>query len=403
VIHKESTMFSRTRTRVGLAVLGAASLGLSTMAAAGPLPRAELVKGEDVAAANGRDVELVAKEFGWDLGATARHLEAQRAFGSLIGTIAQKLPDRYAGAEFAPEPGASSRIMVKGKAPDELRSLVAGSGLPVELLEGMRYSERELQQRSVEVVRALGQLGYSEVGSAVLPSGEIQVAVNGDPAAAQKLPRELLDGVSIVQSPKRMIVNEDVEGGVQVYATTGGSCTSGFSVRSTSTGTTGVSTAAHCTGINRYSLPGPNNDPTLFHQSEHLGIFGDVEWKTTTDVEIARYWASPTDNRAVTSVWPAGSYAVNMTTCVHSRINATRSCDQIYSTFVNSLSGLTLVSSLIATDTDNTSPGDSGGPWSFGTIADGGHRGDQWIWFGTRNVFTKADLFPAALGVEVMT
>ena len=84
-------------------------------------------------------------------------------------------------------------------------------------------------------------------------------------------------------------------------------------------------------------------------------------------------------------------------------MNGTRTCDQIYSTFVVSFSGGTMIASLIATDNDNTSPGDSGGPWSFGTIADGGHRGDQWIWFGWRNIFSRAALFPAALGVEVMT
>ena len=39
----------------------------------------------------------------------------------------------------------------------------------------------------------------------------------------------------------------------------------------------------------------------------------------------------------------------------------------------------------------------------LGTEATGSHRGDQWIWFSYRNVFSVADLFPAALGVTVQT
>jgi hypothetical protein len=395
-------MLNVSRSRVVLSVIVATTLGLST--AAGAQDRSSNQgREEESAKADTTDLELLAEQFGWGVEDASRHVDAQREFGHLIDGIAGKYREQYAGAEFAEKPGGTSQIMVKGEAPDDLRQMVKREELPVELVEGKRYSLAELEERSVEVVKALAERGYDEVGAAVLPSGLIQVAVEGDPSRAKDLPERLVDGVEIVQSPERMIRNEVVEGGVRVYATGGGSCTSGFSVRSLSTGATGVSTAGHCTGINRYSLPGPNNDPSLFHQGQHLGIFGDVEWKTSTDVEIARYWASPTDNRPVNIVWPSNGYATNMVTCVHSRVNGTRSCDQIYSTFVISFSGGSLIASLIATDNDSTSPGDSGGPWSFGTIADGGHRGDQWIWFGTRNVFTKAGLFPAALGVAVMT
>ena len=393
-------MFVPPRALRGLLILAAATIGVSTVASAEDRPAPSPARPDDIAQSDGNDVELIAKQFGWDVDATAHHLEAQHAFGQLINTLSLEYKDAYAGAAFAPVPDDRSQIMLKGEAPDGVRELVEKSGLPVEVVDGLKYSEQELQQRTTDIVRGLGRLGYSEVGAAVLPTGQIQVAVNADPSAAQKLGPELLDGVEITQSPDRMIQNEVIEGGVMVYATTGGSCTSGFSVRSLTTGVTGVSTAAHCSGINRYSAPGP--DPSLSFRGEHLGWFGDVEWNSSPDVEIARYWAGPGDNRPVTMVWPSNGYATNMVTCVHSRVNAVRSCDQIYSTFVVSWSNWSLVANLIATNNDNTSPGDSGGPWSFGTIADGGHRGDQWIWFGVRNIFTRAALFPTALGVAVM-
>ena len=149
-----------------------------------------------------------------------------------------------------------------------------------------------------------------------------------------------------------------------------------------------------------YNPPGPNE--SLSFRSQHLGSSGDLEWHATSGNEIDNYMASPTDERDVSTVWPANGFANNMVTCIHSRVQGTRSCDRIYSTNVSSGLFGSGVGSLIAMDNDNTVGGDSGGPWSFGTIADGIHRGDQWIWFGTRNVFSRAANLPAAVGARVM-
>lgn len=344
------------------------------------------------------DTELIAKTFEWSIDDARAHIDAQHRFGTLVHTIATEFTASFTGAEFAEIPGATSTIYIAGKAPSAVERLVADAGLPVELVEGGKYTSDDLDRRSVQLVDAFAEIGL-EAGAAVMPDGQIQVAVNSDPKLATKLPAELLDAVDVVEAPGTIARDEDVTGGVLVYATGGGSCTSGFSVRSRATGTTGVSTAGHCTGINRFSIPGPNNDVALSHQAQHIGTFGDVEWKTSPDVEVPRYMASPAEERDVDVVWPANGYAVDMITCVHSRVNGTRTCDRIYSTSVTSGNA----SNLIATDNDNTSPGDSGGPWSFNTIADGGHKGDLWIWFGWRNVFTKADLFDEAIGVDVIT
>ena len=45
--------------------------------------------------------------------------------------------------------------------------------------------------------------------------------------------------------------------------------------------------------------------------------------------------------------------------------------------------------------------GDSGGPWYTGSFAIGLHQG--WTWaYGRRDVFSRAILLPAALGVEIL-
>ena len=52
-----------------------------------------------------------------------------------------------------------------------------------------------------------------------------------------------------------------------------------------------------------------------------------MEWKTTDHVELAEYWASPSDRRDVRSVetW----YSVNNWYCLYSRMTGVRSCDQV--------------------------------------------------------------------------
>ncbi|MEM7325493.1 MAG: hypothetical protein AAF531_20570 [Actinomycetota bacterium] len=397
---------SRRPRRRGL-VLTAALMAFAVLAgtaAASAQDRKGDGEGIDSRAAAAEDVAIIAKTFGWDRELTAVHMEEQLQFGQLINSVALELSEVYGGAAYAEEPGAVSQIMVKGKAPRELRRLVEKSGLKIEIVDGMKYSERELVDRADTIVDILGE-AHDEVTSAVLPTGEIQIAVSGKLDPRVEIPKELLDGVAIVEGPEDLANPEaDIVGGVLVYATGGGSCTSAFSVRHNTTDEEGVATAAHCTGINRFSAPGP--DPVLTHEAQHAGDFGDMEWKTTDEDHdvLDDYWASPTSYRDVSSVWPANGYAVNMVTCVHSRVQGTRSCDQIYSTNTSvKYSGFARMRNLIATDNDNTVPGDSGGPWSYSSIADGIHSGDKWIWFGTRNVFSRADNLPSALGVSVMT
>jgi hypothetical protein len=358
------------------------------------------VLGTEAAAAV--DTKIIAQTFDWELDATAQHMKAQETFGLLLNKVAGEYAEIFAGASFAEEPGAVSQVMVKGEAPRGLRAAFAKSGLEVEIVEGMKYSEAELVERTDKLVSILGET-HDQVSSAVLPSGEIQIAVAGALNPKADLPADLLDGVEIVEGPERISSDEaDILGGVLVYATGGGTCTSGFSVRHNTTGQEGVATAAHCFGINRFSAPGA--DPVLSHRGEHNSTWGDVEWKSAAGHNIIdNYMARPGEERDVSMVWPAGSFANNMVTCVHSRVQGTRSCDRVYSTNVSVTVNGRTAGNLVAMDNDNTVGGDSGGPWSFGTIADGIHKGDAWISFGTRNVFTKAGNLPNALGVSVMT
>ena len=89
-----------------------------------------------------------------------------------------------------------------------------------------------------------------------------------------------------------------------------------------------------------------------------------MQWHTSDDAEPAEYYATSTEIRDQDSVEPWLGITGNSDYCVYGRSSNNRECDEVYSDFVNAISGLTLISSLVGMTDDNTIGGDSGGPWS---------------------------------------
>lgn len=407
----------RRRSRAVLLALAVVALPATAAAHDDPDPGVdghELPTGDDPdsglevhdrAAAEAIDNAIIARDKGWSLEATRQHMAAQDAFGDLHEQIEAQFPAKFAGAEFAMSPGGRSYLRFKGAVPTAARSLATGSGLNVALTGGRMYSATELQDRSVAAVQFFADAGYQQVGSAVLADGTIEVAVSGQPKSGVSLPPQLSAGVIVRYASGDVVVNEHTYGGAYLHAN--GGCTTGFVVESLSTGETGVTTAAHCGssgGIYHYHEPETTEAYDIYFEDEHEGSLGDVQWQSTPHLDLAEYYAdeTPWDLREVNSV--ETSAAINNTYCLYSREQGTRTCDQVYLNAINSytFSG-GLVSNLVAMDDENAVGGDSGGPWSYSTEAVGGHRGEQWIWFGWRDVWSRAWLFDSAIGVDVLT
>ena len=372
------------------------------------------------------DTVLVAKTFRWAYAAAEQHMHAQRQFARLTALLQKTQSDRFAGSEMAREPGAHATLWFKGSLAGEGKALAAmvaehleGTSLDgrVRFVDSMRYSFMELEERADAVAEALDKRGFPGVGHAVLPGDLVVLSVpegngfevteggDGAPAPAQEKDEQaerLLDGtgvdaygVKVVFYKKDAQLEKDhhTRGGRKVYGG-GFQCTSGFTVSRLSDGVTGVATAAHCNGMSTYDAEAVA-DYALSHRGEHNGNYGDVEWKTTSHIEPAEYWASPTSLRDVTSI--NYSFSKNDVICVYSRMQGTRTCDYVYSTSV-SQSG---AKKLVAMDNDNTVGGDSGGPYSYGSEASGIVKGAKVIWFKWRGTFSKANLLDEALGVVV--
>lgn len=379
------------------------------------------------------DAQLVAKTFGWDIQASREHMRNQKKFGRLVSQLVEKGPDVFAGSAMARNPGEAATIWIKGEALPYVKEMTEGfmkdNKLRVRVVDGMRYSELDQDKRMEQIENTLEKQGFYGVGAVMLPGDILQISMLAsdrfpvtpapkdrsplrldrdfiDPAAEKLLPQDMdRRGIYFAFTNQPIDVDEHARGGRQVYSGTG-QCTSGFSVVRISDERNGIATAAHCTGMSNFNAESPEADFDLFHRGEHCGSHGDVEWKSSNHFELAEYWASPSDRRDVNSreTW----YSVNNVYCVFSRMQGTRSCDRVYSTSVNQKGSSGACNGvkakrLVAMDEDNTVGGDSGGPWSYSTEAAGIHKGDKWIWFGTRNTFTKASRLDEALGVRIRT
>lgn len=391
--------FSRLTLLAAVVLTGPVWAGPAVAAAAAEPP----VPALDRAAAEAIDVAIIAADKGWTLAATRRRMTDQDTFGALQVKIEAQFPTTFAGAEFAEVPGGRSYLRFTGTVPAAARTLAAATGLDVQLTGGRRFSAVQLGTRSVAVVQHLVNAGHRPVSAEVLPSGVVAVTASGAATPASTLPPALREGVTVTFAQQPVVGELSGYGGAKVRdASEGDRCTTGFSVQHLGGGGTGVTTAAHCDGMDVYEEPWTGLTTEYDFQDQHTGLSGEVEWHTTRGmVDVPEYYADGDigARREVDSV--EATVAVNGTYCLYSHVGQNRTCDDVRSTLVTLFTN-GLASGLIGMDDMNAEPGDSGGPWSFGTEAAGSVVG--WYWnFGNHDCWSRAALYDDALGVEVLT
>lgn len=354
----------------------------------------------DRRAATIADAEVLAKQDRLEVEAALAHLEDSRRFTHLVTELSEKHADTFASARYAEDPGDASVVRFVGEPPKDAVALIDEFRLPVEVTGHARYTEQALQDRAAKVHEHLAESGFEQVATATTTEDGVVATVFGK--GSTKLPRELAAGVRVTVVEEPLAVDEHTYGGGQLLFSGTNWCTTGFSVRDLSSGVTGTSTAGHCDEVDQYDeSPSAGDEYGITLQDIHYGFWGDVAWGTTSHWEPAEYWARSNERREVNSV--SGLLPVGVPSCIYGRASNNRACDDIHSNFVTmTINGATHWF-LMAMENDNTIGGDSGGPWSFGTEADGIHKGDLTLDGGRRNVWTRASLMPVSLGVEVRT
>ncbi|NGY65575.1 hypothetical protein G7043_42450 [Lentzea sp. NEAU-D13] len=403
-------------SRIPIALASCALVGaaFTAPATAGPLGTGSgpaVVEGSTGPEALATDLALVAKSRGWTVEQAAAQHAVAEAFGKVQQEISVKRQDAYAGAKLSETPGGAPTLYVKGKADDDLLARVRASGVAVEIADNRPHSWLELEERSIRLNHRLVGIGFQDVVTSFDETTSTVEAVatrrpNLPAQAQQVLSRLSADearGVRLALIDDDVASDEQAFGGMSVQDDGVFECTSGWAVQNGS-GTTGVTTAGHCDGINQIVDPAVGTHAVV-HQAEHRGEWGDVEWKTSAVAEPDDFYASATEVRDVAAVEPRASITVGEAVCVYGRSSNSRDCgDTVFRTSISCTNSGVFNDRLVAMNAKNTTiGGDSGGGWSFNFTAFGSHKGGCTVDGSVRNVFSVADLYDEALGVSVRT
>jgi hypothetical protein len=382
--------------------------------------------------ARAQDLAAIAKSMGWTVDQAAAQEDVDDAVGALGEAIGTKYRNVYVGSRLSDTPGGTPTIYVKGPASAAVRALIAKAPIAVHLVDKQPFSYDELDARSTQVAGALIAKGYRSVatGFQLGARGAIHASVERTPGLPQNaagvvaaLPAGMRGHVAVTVHDRPVVVPQSgpAMGGMWMDDDGLKECTSGFSVYLPTTGTTGVTTAAHCNSGGG-SIDHISDDSGDYYRAwtlagRHIGAplpssacsnppcysgWGDVEWGTTTDIEPASFYTSTTTTRRVTSVKTMWSLSEQTQICRYGRMSDVESCSRISSLsepcFVFNAGGDTATKQVVLYPNGIASiGGDSGGPRYVGNQAAGSHFGDC----EGGEAFTRADYYDEALGVKV--
>jgi hypothetical protein len=352
------------------------------------------------------DLTATAEARGWTFAQAEAQYRVAEAMDDIASQIAPERLDVFVGTALSERPGGTPTLYLKGEADEFVQRVVDASGQDVIVADRQPFSFLELQARSERVNRELIALGYADLSSGVdITNGTITVdlaaqpGLTSDPAEIrERLSAEFQRGVALTVADALDNTVQFAYGGMAAYKDGVVWCTMGWTVVDPQ-GVTGLSTAGHCPALDpMVGKPGWGFAKIEF-EAEHRGFLGDVEWHTTSTVDVTRFYAKPFVKRDTVSVEPWWEFSEGETICVFGRATNERNCERVVNDIVASctLQGF-LTEGLVRMDGVNTDGGDSGGGWSYDNRAYGSHVGIC----GWGSVFTRADVFPQALGVSVL-
>lgn len=322
------------------------------------------------------DAQNLASQKRIPFGQALKSVKAQEEIGDQIASLRQELGGRVAGISAVYDPDYKIVVRLKGNAAPSKKMLTAASGdVPVEFVTGAQSTTEEMVanfERNLPAIQALFPelqgLGTDE------RTGEITVVVYASGAASQVAKGKKDDLFKLLGHPVRIetvatrMSDADVRGGSKITSS-GGYCTSGFTVKN-SAGTTGMTTSAHCEGINTYYNPNGTTIALTHTGVEIKDADQDVEVHTSGYTERAEFYAdSATTARIVTGRRLQSSTAAGNQVC-HRGAATGYSCGLVgltnyKPTYAGACGTVACSSVWITVDGDSQTAcyqGDSGGP-----------------------------------------
>lgn len=323
------------------------------------------------------DIEAYARDYATDLDEARRRLQLQARVDDAGALIDEAEPEAYGGHWLEHAPTFKLVVAVKvghGKELVERYFAAISSEVPVEV-RAVDHSLRELRQ----LVQELVGLQSDEFGF------DAYIDLEGNGVQVRVLDtQEFLHGVSARNFSLPGFVRIVEVGGLAAPTTAmyGGrpltTCTSGFSVRSSSLGVDGLTTAKHCGNTQTYAPTGE----ALTFMAENGTTGHDEQWHTRSGATFPnRAWDGNPDWRWITGKRSRLYQSVGDYVC-HWGMSTGYGCGNIASrdaTLCGGSGGYTGILVHNASNQDLASPGDSGGPWYIGEIALGTTSCASWV------------------------
>lgn len=338
------------------------------------------------------NAQSYAADYGVPVEEALRRLQVQGALAETLAAIETATRDRFAGAWLEHTPAFRLVVRLTGsdkELPNEARSLVAQSAVPIEWISGAQAPLSQLVDKLAMAPASL-RTRYSQLAGVDIDvkSGEVvlfieqqdgaKAAQDATAVTIQREAQELLGlpvRVEVVDAPAG---DGHTRGGAHLT-----SCTSGFVVRHPATGTTGYITAGHCGNTQTYFEYGGVSYASTFI-SEIRDADQDVQWHTTSHPEYPHFYAdSTTSYRLLQAQLNRSGQVIGGFVC-HRGKTTGYSCGTIASktfqpTWANACFGVTCASVWIRVQGANLKcyPGDSGGPWFLNNTAYGIYKGQS--------------------------
>ena len=369
------------------------------------------------------DNAILAEETGLSIEEIDRAMAAQKEFGEYAQGLLKQHPGQISAIwmdkpEGTVGPNTSGNIRFVGAVPTgiETKETVALTGAGLISLDDHKL-------RAEVAAETLTALGYNEFATFFDPkTNVIQVELllpegTTQPSKSTLIPtvRQQLASKSELQGRAALLEEADVEltvlTGSGPYLTLdhsrGGNwlrddgdrqCTSGWSVDGPNG--PGIITAGHCTGLDEFEQPGVN-PYSMRWRSQVINHLGDVEYHTTSHVELAEFYATASHIRDVNGIKATDSM-VGQNVCFYGRESNDRTCNIeviAVGATIPVENGYTF-GNMALTDSTPSTDGDSGGGWSYGYVAWGVNSGHNSQGYGA---FTPVEEAQDALNVTIRT
>lgn len=373
------------------------------------------------------DLAITAKTQGWTFDEAAELNRTARRLDRLQELIESARPGELIGVKSASAPGMASSLYLKNKADGLILDAVNTAGIPITVIDQQPFSIDDLRARRHKVNQRLSAMGFAEVSTQfdLGGKGRISATVRRDAGAPEAISKARASEVSanlltatgipvdvrIIDGGEPLISGNTAHGGMWTGTQDGYHvCTSGWSVINENS-TSGIAEAGHCSNV--YKIKGYNSNISivyydLTHVREHIGTWGDVEWKTSGTSEPDNFWpGDPTSGkgelRDVAAVQARGNIDAGDTVCFYGTTSNHRYCRTVTDPDLEFTDGAghNIETAVMTKGNSESAAGDSGGGVSNGNTAIGIYYGYRNVLGSKQDIFSVADLLDEALGQKL--